>query len=178
MRYFISAGHHPAAPGAVNGVFVEHDEAVLWQDTLCELLGDFAVRVPVGVLRTKVDFINARVLDGDVAIEIHFNAAQDENGTPVGRGCETLHYPGSQAGIALAHMCQDVMSEFYAPDRGVKEGWYRLDPSRGPNFFLARTRCPAVIIEPEFVHRYDIIRAKKDNFLECLSKVLKGADHG
>jgi len=174
---FISAGHYPSAPGAKHERFIEHDEAVVWADKIVELL-DGSIRVPTGVLRTKVDFINERIMNGDVAIEIHFNAALDGEGNHVGRGCESLYYPGSDKGEALALSCQAALSKTYSPDRGAKEGWYRMDRSRGADFFLAKTRCVAVIIEPEFVHRSDLITDNRKQAITNLVEMLKEFENG
>lgn len=168
---FVSAGHYPSKPGAKWERFIEHDEAVIWADDLCDCLAS-ALRVPSGILRHKVDFINERVMNGDVAIEIHFNAARDADGKPVGRGCETLYYPGSVRGKELAETCQEAMSAVFEPDRGVKEGWYRMNPDNGPDFFLAKTKCPAVILEPEFVHRSELIIANRNEAIEKLANAL------
>ncbi len=170
---FISAGHHPAAPGATFDRFIEHDEAIIWAEQMADKLGLDSTLVPVGTLSQKVSYINARIMDGDVAIEIHFNAARDADNEPIGRGCETLYYPGSERGEHLATQCQDALALAFPPDRGIKEGWYRMDPKRGADFFLARTKCPAVILEPEFVHRSDLIVEHKDMAIGLLIDNLK-----
>lgn len=170
---FISAGHHASAPGAKYERFVEHDEAVIWAEKLHEETERVSTLVPTGVLKEKVAFINERLMDGDVAIEIHFNSAKNQHGEHVGRGSETLYYPGSEEGKELAGICQSILAHFFPPDRGIKEGWYRMDPSRGPNFFLAKTRCPAVILEPEFVHRFNLIREQRDNVITELARYLE-----
>lgn len=170
---FISAGHYPARPGAKWERFIEHDEAVVWQQMLCELLGDDCIEVPVGILRDKVNFINERSMNGDIAIEIHFNAARDSNNNPIGRGCETLYYPGSEKGKHIAQLCQDALALVFPPSRGVKEGWYRMDPSRGADFFLAKTKCPSIIIEPEFVHHNDLIVENRELAIALLEDTLK-----
>jgi hypothetical protein len=169
---FISAGHYPSAPGAKYQRFIEHDEAVIWQKLICNILGDKCISVPTGVLRTKADFINERVMNGDIAAEIHFNAATDSRGTNVGRGSETLYYPGSDKGKALAEACQSALEELFPPNRGAKEGYYRMDPARGPDFFLAKTKCPAVIVEPEFVHRFALITEKRVAAVDKLANAL------
>ena len=171
---FISAGHYPSAPGAKWERFVEHDEAVIWAQKLHEQLPDNSLLVPTGVLKSKVAFINERIMNGDYALEIHFNAARDGNGNPVGKGSETLYYPGSDTGKSFAILCQSVLAEIFMPDRGVKEGWYRMDPSRGADFFLAKTKCPAVILEPEFVHRAAIIQEQRETAISELATILKG----
>jgi N-acetylmuramoyl-L-alanine amidase len=169
---FISAGHYPAAPGAKFERFIEHDEAIVWAKAITERLGKHGTLVPTGVLREKVAFINERIMNGDFAVEVHFNAAVDSSGTNVGRGCESLYYPGSLDGKDLAELCQGILSEFFAPDRGAKEGWYRMDPARGPDFFLAKTKCPAVIIEPEFVHRFDLIHTYREEACKDIADAL------
>ena len=176
MMIFVSAGHHPAKPGARFDRFVEHDEAVVWVEMICDRLSS-ATPVPTGVLRDKVDFINERVMNGDIAIEIHFNAAKNAEGENVGRGSETLYYPGSESGETLAQRIQSAMADVYPPDRGVKEGWYRMDPSRGADFFLAKTKCPAVILEPDFVHRHDIIINRREECVDALVDVLRENYH-
>ena len=172
---FISAGHYPSHPGAKWERFIEHDEAVIWADAICEQL-DNSMRVPTGVLKSKTTFINERVMNNDIAIEIHFNAARDSNDNPIGKGCETLYYPGSDTGKALASLCQAVLAPLFPPDRGIKEGWYRMDKSKGADFFLAKTKCPAVIIEPEFVHRSDIIEDKRVEAVLSLTEAFKEYD--
>lgn len=160
----VSAGHHKRKPGACYQGFCEHEEAVRWQKLIVEALGTQAVAVPTGVLKTKVEFINN--LKPDFAVEIHFNSAKvwndlNENGIVdegevknVGKGCLTLHYPESHKGIMIANEVQDGLEQIY--DRhwnGVMPGYYRMDPQYGIDYFLARTLCPSVIIEPEFIHR-------------------------
>jgi len=171
---FISAGHYPAQPGATHERFVEHDEAILWRDLLIGKLVPLDVMsVPTGVLRSKIDFINARTQNGDIALEVHFNAALNAEGVNVGRGCETLYYPGSEAGKDIATAVQEALADVFPPSRGVKEGWYRMDPSRGADFFLEKTRCPAIILEPEFVHRSDIIQDSRESACYLLAETIK-----
>jgi len=173
---FVSAGHYPSKPGASWERFVEHDEAMIWATNLAAQLAEIEINsllVPTGILRTKVDFINNRLMNGDFALEIHFNAARDGDNQPVGKGSETLYYPESEKGKALAEVCQSAMTEFFLPDRGVKEGWYRMDKSKGADFFLAKTKCPAVILEPDFVHHSDMIEAFRDEAVVALAEALK-----
>lgn len=172
---FISAGHYPQRPGAGFEDFYEHDEAVLWVEQLCSELEDSAMAVPVGVLKEKVGFINYRANGKSIAVEIHFNAAVDADGNNIGKGCETLYYPGSKKGKKLAQYANDALAETCLPDRGCKEGYYRMDPKRGPDFFLARTNCPAIIIEPDFIHRKDKIQASRVEACAHLAAALLAA---
>lgn len=166
----ISAGHHPQSKGASFGDFNEHDEAVLWASRIKHILGDKAMLVPFDVLRKKVNFINA--MKPKMAIEIHFNSAVDETGKHIGEGCETLYYPNSNKGKELAEVMQKSLSELFQPDRGAKEGWYRMDKKNGPDYFLARTNCVSLILEPEFIHRRDVIEANRLQACEIIATVL------
>ncbi len=199
---FLSAGHYPQAPGAVYEGFVEHDEAMLWARRIVEFLGADAVLVPTGFLKDKVAFINARQVPGSVCVEIHFNDAvrwRDKNAdgkvTPdelehVGEGAETLYCPGSGPGALLAAAVQDAIDHLFPykwtdhnrngvqekdelTGRGVKEGWYRMDKAKGPDFILAKTACPTVIVEPEFVQRKDRIIANREAACVSLATALR-----
>lgn len=161
----VSAGHHPGAPGAGFNGFYEHDEAARWANAVVRHLGpERALRVPNGYLRHKVEFVNSR--RALAAVEIHFNSKVviEDDGTlrHVGDGCETLYYPGSRLGELLAETVQEQISQIFPPNRGIKEGWYRLDPRRGPDFFLARTKCPSIIVEPEFIHHVSAIKERAE----------------
>ena len=165
---FISAGHHETAKGAsyTNNSYTvtEYDLTVKWADLIASILGADCLRVPNGTLREKVSYINERCYKNDVAIEVHFNSFKiwkdaNENGViddselhAAGRGCETLYYPDSKTGKAAAIIVQASMAQTLSPDRGVKEGWFRMSKARGADFFLAQTKCnKSLIVEPEFI---------------------------
>jgi N-acetylmuramoyl-L-alanine amidase len=167
MSLFISAGHHPAAPGAAWKGFVEHAEARLWVAEISRHL-PAAQLVPSLELGAKIRWINARARPADLAVEVHFNAA-----TPTARGSETLHAPGSGRGAVLAVDVQAVLARFFLPNRGIKPGWYQANPSKGPLAFLAKTRCAALILEPEFIYRADEIRANRAACCAALANTLR-----
>jgi N-acetylmuramoyl-L-alanine amidase len=167
---FVSAGHHPVSQGADDGHgFAEHPEAVLWAELLAADLGERAVIVPTGKLRAKVEFINGLAQPGDCAVEIHFNSATDAAGAHVGAGSETLYCPGATAGHALAQRVQGELAGVFPPDRGAKPGWYRMDPVNGPDFFLQATRCPAIIVEPEFIHHRAMIQGSREEGVRAIA---------
>jgi hypothetical protein len=105
-----------------------------------------------------------------LSAEIHFNSNEQRRGS----GCETLYYPGSKRGLAAATMIQNAMSVIYR-DRGVQEGWYRMDrPGRIDyagdvpgdevvDAFIASVPFPAVIIEPEFIFNRDVIETTRND---------------
>lgn len=167
MSLFLSAGHHPAAPGAAWRGFVEHHEARLW---VAELAGHLsgAQLVPALELGAKIRWINARARPWDLAIEIHFNAA-----TPTARGSETLHVPGLAPSMALAAEVQAVLARFFLPSRGIKPGWYQGDPRKGTLGFLSRTRCMALILEPEFIYHAEQIRTHRAACCAALADTLR-----
>ncbi|MCK5601799.1 hypothetical protein KAR91_08025, partial [Candidatus Pacearchaeota archaeon] len=75
-------------------------------------------------------------------------------------------------GKQLATHIQEKLSLVYAPNRGAKEGWYRMNKKNGPDFFLKRTACTSIIIEPEFVHNAEKIREGREAGCKLISDVL------
>ena len=186
----ISAGHHPNKAGACYEDFCQFDEAARWAKLIVEYIGDDkALLVPFGVLKDKVAFINERAA-GSVAIEIHFNSAKiwedlNKNGVRddgemknVGNGALTLHYPNSVKGIELAINVQETMQSIFGKHwNGVMEGYYRMNPKFGIDYFLAKTNCPSIIIEPEFIHHKELIQSNREvacfNIAQTLMELYK-----
>lgn len=185
----VSAGHGPVDRGAVHEGFAEHDEACIWRDLIVARggeLGRVAFRaVPPARLTQKVAYVNASCADERpvvcIAIEIHFNA-----GGVVGKtcGCETLYHPGSSRGAVLAQIVQEAIVPYFPPDRGIKEAWYRqdhphrvdfpgdIDGDEKPDYFCARTVCPAVIVEPEFIYHRERIQSRRADVCTDLAGAL------
>lgn len=168
----ISAGHHPTKPGACFESFCEHDEALKWVDEICKNLKTDYVKVPPSTLRHKVAFINER--HPKLAVEVHFNSAKrwedlNKNGViddgemvNVGKGSMSLYFPGSIQGKKLATKLHEPMKQTFGQSwNGVMEGWYMMNKKNGPDYFLAATKCPAVILEPEFIHRKGLIQKSR-----------------
>ena len=185
FRVAISAGHNPEAKGAKdrdprnrNEFITEFDVTVPWQEELVQQLNEFVpeseylhlrtLSVETGKLGYKVDQINKAKCD--LAIEIHFNAGAKTNGV------ETLFAPDSVGGKEAAK----VIHAQYAPvmdnkNRGIKEGWYKMDRpgvvdyegdvdgDEKPDYFLAKTSMPAVILEPEFMFSVQNARDKMED---------------
>jgi len=173
----ISAGHYPERPGACYEDFCEHGEAKSWAIIITDhliRLGCDARLVPSGVLSKKVEYTNG--CNADIAIEIHFNSAVSK-GEHVGEGCETLFYPESQKGAFIAGEIQTALAPGLFRDRGIKPGWYRMNPKKGVDFFLARTKCPAIIIEPDFIHRVNHIQSNREQACELISETLMRIQH-
>lgn len=165
---FLSAGHHPRAPGAAWLGFVEHTEAVLWVQELARLLPR-AVAVPTGELGAKVRWINQRATADDLAIEIHFNASPRN----AGQGSETLYCPGSTAGLLIGRDVQAQLARHFTPDRGLKPGFYQADKTKGPLYFLKATKCPSLILEPEFIYHADRIRTLRASACAAIANTLR-----
>lgn len=142
----VAIGHHPDAPGAALqvGDHTTH-EYDLWQPfarvfrTLLQRKGiDVSVlqRPAPEAIREVAEVANKA--QADVAIELHYNAA--ENSDAVGSEC--VHWPdagrASHVGRVLAASASDTLG---TPNRGVK-------PMRLP--FLGATKMPAIITEPAF----------------------------
>jgi len=175
----ISAGHYPGNPGACFQGTCEHEEATVWMEMLVAELSKHApcLAVPTGTLPQKVSYINTH--SPMFAIEIHFNSSAGK-----ARGFETLHYPGSVQGKLLAIVANDAIAQCFEHNRGVKEGWYKMDApgvedyvgdvdgDESPHYFLQKTHCPAIIVEPEFIQRLDIIQKNREHVIEVLADAL------
>ncbi len=172
----ISAGHHAYKKGARFNGWYEYDETKIWASLIAYYIGKGAMVVPNGMLEEKINFINK--YDAKIAIEIHFNSAKDKDGSNVGNGSETLYFPNSTKGKEYAEKIQDSLAKVFPPNRGAKEGWYQMNPKKGPDRFLARTNCTALIIEPDFIHRSEIIIGNREEacslIAETLVKILEG----
>lgn len=164
MKVAISVGHNPRKPGASFKNKTEYSETILMAAFAIQHLqrdGHHAFLIGTGSLKKKVDEINS--LGVDCAVEIHLNKAGG-----VGHGCETLYCPGSIAGESLANDIHAILIEATGNrDRGVKPGWHRMDQpgvedypgdidgDEKKDYFLEKTNCPAVIIEPYFIDTED-----------------------
>lgn len=170
MKHLIlSAGHNPDKRGASWEGQSEYDHTSKWVDYIAErirVLGYPVTKIATGGLTKKVHEVNTWVTStsmSNIAVELHFNSA----GKTYIEGNETLYYPGSVNGMALAESFNSAFVERAMPyierDRGVKEGWYRMDRpgvidfygdedgDEMPDYFLRKTRCPALILEPLFM---------------------------
>lgn len=179
----ISAGHNPNQKGASYQEHTEYDEACEWVTKICDYLvelGYGVYEVPTGSLKSKVEKIN-EIEDIECAIEVHFNA-----GSFAASGSETLYFPGSEKGKALATYVQAYMSTAIGNrDRGVKEGWYRqdrpgvkdyagdVDGDETLLYFLRATNCTAIIIEPEFIHHWEMFDSYRDTACRAIALGVK-----
>ena len=166
-RIAISAGHNYKAKGAVWEGFSEWPETRIWAELVMQALSkDFTVfLVPEDSLTAKVELVNN--FNADLAVEVHFNGG----GSAATSGCETLHAPGSEKGIRFAKLMQlQLIAALGVKDRGTKEGWHGAPTPTGEgplegktalNYWLRATKCPAIIVEPEFVQQYKFIEAKR-----------------
>jgi len=176
MRLAISAGHNPRRQGASYEGLTEYQEAVIWCHHINKFLEGSNVdvyEVPTGRLRDKVEFVNS--LGADLAIEVHFNASVGD-----ASGCETLHYPGSTNGMIAAQIIQDhIVGVMQNKDRGIKPGYYQMNPAKGVDYFLRATNCTSLILEPDFIskiggyqwNRKYICRSIADGIIQYLENV-------
>lgn len=177
----LSVAHFPRKVGADFCGFNEHNESKVWillVEMALRNLGLDVVVAPVGGLGRKVRWLNGH--NPSVVVEIHFNGSVN----PTVQGCETLYYPGSKKGLVLANTVHRAYQKTMGnKDRGVKEGWYRMDRpmivdyagdvdgDENPDYFLAKTNCPAIILEPDFIAQVNNITTKR--FDACIN-IAKG----
>lgn len=167
---YICAGHNPTERGACNGDFCEHPEACLWVKCISEHLKAFNIEhkiVPTGTLKEKVSFIN-KDKKAKLAIELHFNSNVNA------RGSETLYCPESVKGKKIAETMQNEIAKVFSPNRGIKEGYYHQDEkAKKLLYFLEKTNCTALILEPEFISNKDKIVSKREECCRVIAIVLK-----
>lgn len=191
MTVFVSAGHNPLQVGAVFNdtklgvVHTEYAHTSKYANALMSELAKLkipAVLVPTGSLSNKIAFINKNAKPGDIAIEIHFNSSPSGKG----EGCETLYCPKSVRGEALAKKIQNAITKALPSirNRGVKEGWYKMDvPGRVdfpgdkngdevPDAFLANTKPVSVILEPYFMNEVEGIILHRELICRAIASAL------
>lgn len=180
----LAPGHDASAKGASYHGFTEHDEALRWVDITANFLrGYLPVRVVHGKLAEKIAAVNAYGHEVLLACEIHFNSDESKRQG----GSETLYCPGSTAGRAAAEFVQKELAGVFPPSRGVKEGWFRQDAPGRLDYpgdvdgdeavlaFLRQTRCPAIIVEPEFIYNWSIIEERRMAGCHALGRGLLAA---
>lgn len=172
----LSAGHYPESPGACHNGFCEHEEALKWVSLLGGLLRPRTKVevVPTGRLGKKIEWVNTfhKSVPVDLAVEIHFNGSEDGKQ----HGSETLYCPGSVKGQRAARIVQDAMSSLLGPNRGAKEGWYRMilppDSRATPDIFLSQNLPVSLILEPEFIYNRLAIESLRQVTCDVLSDAI------
>ena len=179
----ISAGHNAKARGATNNSgFSEFPETLKWAT---KIMTEYSLNygdcflVPSGTLGSKIKYIKELTKQQKIklAVEIHFNSSPSGKG----KGCETLYYPGSKKGLTAALEVQNAMSSILPPNRGIKEGWYKMDIPGQIDYkgdipgdekvdaFLAIPGVTCLIIEPEFVQNEHVIQSTVDIACEIIA---------
>ena len=155
----ISIGHDANSQGASYGNITEYS----YNSNLVEYMKEAVYSHPEKsvifhfvdtTLRHTVIKINELVAeygkDNCIAIELHLNSSRS-----IAHGCETLYFPFSKTSKKLATRFNDDLYErawhFVGPNRGAKPGWYQGIKNGTLLYFLHRTACPALIIEPMFI---------------------------
>lgn len=137
--------------------------------------------VPTGSLKSKVEYVNKS--KAVLAIEIHFNSSKilrdlsnDDKVSNVhnaGGGSLTLYAPGCERGRAYAELFQGVLEPILGRHwDGSMEGWFRMDKDNGPDYFLSKTNCPALILQPEFIHHVEILQKTRSSACFGLAQLM------
>ncbi len=152
MRILIDPGHGGDDPGAVvAGIREAH--IVL---DVARFLAQELLRLRVVPVLTRYQDVTTplearveteRLVEPDIFLSIHCNAAEN----PAASGMEVWTSPGeTPADAAATAILEALLTEF--PDRRARSDWEDGDPDKEARFYvLRRTRCPAVLVELEFV---------------------------
>jgi hypothetical protein len=86
--------------------------------------------------------------------------------------------------MRVAETVQKAISSFCTPNRGIKEGWYRMDRPGHVDYkgdvegdevvdaFLRDTKPPAIIVEPFFINELTKINALRETICEVMAEAL------
>ena len=160
MKHLIlSVGHDSKRQGASSSGKTEWECARPMVDKIKQYVNSIDNQITVHVINTTlkstVSVVNRIVTkygkDNCIAIELHFNAAA--NTTVIGQ--ETLYYPFSGASKALGRKFNNILFEragwLTKKNRGAKAGWYQGIKNGDILYFLKKTSCRSLIIEPVFL---------------------------
>lgn len=146
VRCVLVVGHESSSPGAIN-IHTSNTE-YQFNSALCQVIMSKMFHTEVLDLEREenshmslTSTVNA--LNPHFTLEMHCNAFN----RPVS-GTEVLYYDGSVMGERIARIfLRHMVKCLGLPDRGVKP---RVSADRG-GYFLARTKAPAIIVEPFFI---------------------------
>ncbi len=93
------------------------------------------------LIREKIPFINSR--NAELSIEIHHNA----NASEKFRGAEVIYHPNSKRGKKAAKIMLEAIKDEGFEIRGIFEGYYRYNKSKGFYAFTAKIWKPSIIVE-------------------------------
>lgn len=166
----IGAGHNDKHPGVCveyEGTLIrEYDVAKVLEKRVTNVLETYGYVIYnfSGTLQRKVSQINK--IKPVCAIELHFNCCKAHGG-------EILHYPSDKS-TKLAYSIAKYLRPHVSKWRGIKIGYYRCDPNKPILYFLRKTICPAVIIEPAFLDSIDVDLPLifDDNWFNLIAKAI------
>ena len=176
MKIAVSAGHYPPKDlGCTKDNVVEYFKNCEVANSLQEILyhKGHTIYNPTGSIKSKVDKINT-FYKPDIAIEIHHNANKDKKI----RGAEIIYHPTSARGEFLSYCIAETIHANGYDSRGIFEGYYRYDKSKGYYYFTSHTRCLALIIECAYMTNADDLKLmlEKDYAFWMSSSIYEGID--
>ncbi|HEY9295551.1 MAG TPA: N-acetylmuramoyl-L-alanine amidase [Phormidium sp.] len=178
-RIFLSAGHDLIDPGAVAFGTTESKEMMLTRDLVAkelEVQEAGFLSVPDNLnLRQTIQWINSQARSGDVAIELHGNAA---NG--IARGTEAFHVDGNtqrkQDAELLLKALQEEVPELHLRGNSLSRASKTDALSvHGRLAFCRQLSVPSILIELCFVDNWqdlELLQTKRDRFAKGLAKGL------
>jgi len=154
-KIYISCGHNNARNSIVSLVRdqwasvmkegILHSEFRYAKKICSEIVWDKYVFVPEGLnLNQRIKWINDRVVDGDMCIELHMDAASAQ-----AEWCSTWYMSGSNYAKDRATTFQRE----YTRITGIKWRWVKWDLENrwGRLAFVRDTKCPAFLLEMGFI---------------------------
>jgi len=178
-RIFLSAGHFLNDPGAMAFGTTEAKELMLTRDLIAKKLeaqGAAFLSVPDNIdLKPTIQWINSQARNGDVAIELHCNAA---NG--MARGTEAFHIAENQkrkqdAELLLKALLEEV-PQLHLPGKPLSRGAKPDTLSQhGGLGFCRQVAVPSILIELCFLDNrqdLDLLQNHRDRFAKGIAQGL------
>ncbi len=137
MQYFINSGHWNNDPGVVVKGVIERDLCFKVRDELQKLLPR-GIYVPDDLdLKQSISYVNGRLVDRAIAIDIHFNANNDSSK----RGIEVYYSSNKHLAEVLS---KNIANRMKMPNGGAVHDSRTHVGSLG---WCRKVECPSVVIE-------------------------------
>lgn len=168
MKICINAGHKVGeVPGAIgqNGTQEAYINSLIANHARRYLIGHGYEVVLVSDKSLAKVCKTANENNCDYFVSIHCNAATNRNA----RGTETFYWKGCEKGKRLAKAINyEIVKTLGTRDRGIKEN---------TTFYVIKhTKCPAVLVECEFISNVDgekILKEKANVFAQAIVRGVK-----
>jgi len=175
MKFLISPGHYPGAPGAINWNIdppvIEHYICCKAAKIVVKKLkyGNIQARFFRGKLSQIIHYAN-EIWKPDFLIQLHLNSV----GFPDAHGTEVIYSGISDSKSFAQIILEELLFEFQLKSRGLKLPYYYDNKGNivGKNALIQQCRCKVYITEPLFLSNPDEVKLIFNNFTQRYAKAI------